>query len=268
MSDVVIATSQDDAVAAQRVAHHHAEMAGALDTLVRQVMAEAASGSDDDSAPTRLATWCRTELLPHAAAEETTLYAAARDLDRTRLLVEAMTEEHRVIAGLVVELEQSPDAVRAAASARALQVLFETHLAKENDRILPALVSSPDTSVAQLLGGMHEILGGEEHHTADDHAAAHPTEAHSHGGHGCSCGHAETDELPELDARAVPHAIRHATIFGALDAVSPGGGMVLVAPHDPVPLLTQLEERSPGRFAISYVEQGPETWRLRFTRRT
>ncbi|MGH3507650.1 MAG: DUF2249 domain-containing protein [Nocardioidaceae bacterium] len=265
MSDVVIATNQDDAIAAERVEQHHAEMAGALDTLVRRVMADAASRSDDDSARMRLADWCRTELLPHAAAEETTLYAAARDLDRTRLLVEAMTEEHRVIAGLVAELEQAPDAVRAAASARALQVLFETHLAKENDRILPALVSSPDTSVAQLLSGMHEILGGGEHHTADDHAPH--TVSSSHGEHGCGCGHAETDELPELDARAVPHAIRHATIFGALEAVSPGGGMVLIAPHDPVPLLTQLEERSPGRFAISYIEQGPQTWRLRFTRR-
>ena len=45
----------------------------------------------------------------------------------------------------------------------------------------------------------------------------------------------------ELDVRAVPHAIRNATVFGALEAVQPGGAMVLVAPHDPLPLLAQVE---------------------------
>jgi uncharacterized protein (DUF2249 family) len=29
--------------------------------------------------------------------------------------------------------------------------------------------------------------------------------------------------LPELEARTVPHAMRHATIFGALDAAPSGG---------------------------------------------
>ena len=89
---------------------------------------------------------------------------------------------------------------------------------------------SPSVSVAGLLAGMHEILGAEE---------SSPT-TNGCGGHTCACGEAETGELPELDARAVPHAIRHATIFGALDALGPGGGLVLVAPHDPLPLLDQL----------------------------
>jgi uncharacterized protein (DUF2249 family) len=83
------------------------------------------------------------------------------------------------------------------------------------------------------------------------------------------CGCSEQDPagvLPELDARAVPHAIRHATIFGALGSIGSGSGMVLVAPHDPLPLLAQLEERSPGLFSIDYLERGPETWRLRFIR--
>lgn len=74
------------------------------------------------------------------------------------------------------------------------------------------------------------------------------------------------EDHPELDARAVPHAIRHATVFGALDAVRPGGGLVLVAPHDPLPLLAQVEQRSPGVFEIDYLERGPEAWRLAFVR--
>lgn len=86
----------------------------------------------------------------------------------------------------------------------------------------------------------------------------------------CGCGHQDNGNaagvLPELDARAVPHAIRHATIFGALDSVAAGGGMMLVAPHDPLPLLAQLEQRSPGLFSVDYLERGPEAWRIRFVR--
>jgi uncharacterized protein (DUF2249 family) len=72
---------------------------------------------------------------------------------------------------------------------------------------------------------------------------------------------------PELDARAIPHAIRHATIFGALDTVGSGGGLVLIAPHDPLPLLGQVEERYAGAFAVEYLARGPEAWRVTFSRR-
>ncbi len=82
---------------------------------------------------------------------------------------------------------------------------------------------------------------------------------------GCACG--DDHGIPELDARAIPHAIRHATIFGALSAVKPGGAMVLVAPHDPTPLLAQIAEREGDALEVTYLERGPEAWRLQFSRR-
>lgn len=82
----------------------------------------------------------------------------------------------------------------------------------------------------------------------------------------CGCGE-EHAGYPELDARAIPHAVRHAAIFGALDAVRPGGGLVLVAPHDPLPLLAQLEQRAPEVFEIDYLDRGPVAWRLQLVRR-
>ena len=82
---------------------------------------------------------------------------------------------------------------------------------------------------------------------------------------GCACG--EHDEaVPELDARTIPHAIRHAAIFGALDSVRPGHAMVLVAPHDPLPLLAQIREAYGDAIEIGYRERGPEAWTLTFTR--
>jgi len=83
--------------------------------------------------------------------------------------------------------------------------------------------------------------------------------------HACECGVLDEAAYPELDVRAIPHAIRHATVFGALDSIAPGSGLVLVAPHDPLPLLAQIEERTPGRFTVSYLDRGPECWRLQFS---
>ena len=82
---------------------------------------------------------------------------------------------------------------------------------------------------------------------------------------GCACGHADEEEIV-LDTRTIPHAIRHATIFGALGAIAPGFSLDLVANHNPLPLLSQLEERTPGMFDVAYIDDGPDVWRLRFTR--
>ena len=84
--------------------------------------------------------------------------------------------------------------------------------------------------------------------------------------HACGCGCTDADGAPELDVRAIPHAIRHATVFGALGAIPAGGSLVLVAPHDPKPLLRQIDEREAGAIEVSYLESGPEAWRLRLHR--
>ena len=82
----------------------------------------------------------------------------------------------------------------------------------------------------------------------------------------CSCGCVDAGE-PELDVRPIPHAIRHATVFGALGAVPAGGSLRLVAPHDPQPLLEQIAEREAGTIEVTYLVRGPEAWMLRLTRR-
>lgn len=85
------------------------------------------------------------------------------------------------------------------------------------------------------------------------------------GSTGCACGHADEEEIV-LDTRQIPHAIRHATIFGALGAIAPGFSLDLLANHNPLPLLAQLEQKNPGEFTVTYVEDGPELWRVRFAR--
>lgn len=83
------------------------------------------------------------------------------------------------------------------------------------------------------------------------------------GGHACGCGHADEAD-PVLDVREIPHAFRHATVIAAVDTVGPGGSLVVVAPHRPLPLLAQIAERVP--VDVAYLEEGPDAWRLRITR--
>jgi len=268
MNDVVIASNEADAKAVEAVEAHHAQLAGALAAHVDRLLVQQNAW---EPARDALVTWARTELVPHAQAEEKTLYPAAGAFDRARLLVDAMVAEHGVIVGLVDEVASATDGVRAAAAGRALRALFDTHLVKENEQVLPVLAQAPEVDLTGLLGGMHELLGGHGHgHGHDhghDHGHAHAhAEATGHGGHHCTCGEVDGPGYPELDARQVPHAIRHATIFGALDAVGAGGGLVLLAPHDPLPLLAQVEQRYQGAFEVSYLERGPEAWRLLFQR--
>lgn len=155
--------SSDDVGAAQAVAHHHDQMAGSLADLGHALLAAARSQDPEgvDRARSDLVAWCLHQLVPHALAEESTMYAAAGELTSGRLLVEAMLAEHRVIVGLVSQLEAAKDPFEAVAVTRALQVLFETHLGKENEQVLPLLVATPEVSVADLLGGMHELLGAD-----------------------------------------------------------------------------------------------------------
>ncbi|HZK04592.1 MAG TPA: DUF2249 domain-containing protein [Actinomycetaceae bacterium] len=84
--------------------------------------------------------------------------------------------------------------------------------------------------------------------------------------HGCACGHHHDVEEPVLIAGEIPHAIRHGAILGAVSQLTPGASMILVASHDPKPLLRQLAEREGEAVAVEYVERGPEEWRLRLAR--
>lgn len=263
-TDVVLASNADDAAAVDAVRQHHAELAGRLATHVEALLAAAMApgGAGFPQARTAALAFLSGDLMPHAAAEERALYPAAARSDRLRVLVDAMVAEHRMLEGLVEELRTAAEPARAAATGAALRVLFDTHLAKENDLVLPVVAADPQTSLAGILDGMHELLGEEAH--GHGHAAEAVPAAPAKGS--CGCGGHDDVDIPVLDVRAVPHAIRHATVFGAFDAIPDGGSLMLVAPHDPLPLLRQLTVRAAGALAVDYEERGPEAWRLRLTR--
>jgi uncharacterized protein (DUF2249 family) len=250
---VVVASTAADAEAVDAVRSHHAQLAGQLAVLTDGMLSSVERGVDFEPARAAALAFLAGELLPHAAAEEERLYPAATRTERARPLVESMIAVHRVI-GSLVERVRTESPVRAAASGHALRVVFDAHLSDENERILPIVAADAEVSLAEVIHGMHDLLG--------DHQVIGGAEP----AHTCGCGEHDTDD-PVLDVREVPHAIRHATVFGAFDAVSAGGTLVLVAPHDPIPLLHQLRDRTSGPLEINYEQRGPEAWRLRLTKR-
>jgi uncharacterized protein (DUF2249 family) len=75
----------------------------------------------------------------------------------------------------------------------------------------------------------------------------------------------ETDTMSDtvLDVRTIIPRERHPKIFGAYHALAPGGSFQLVNDHDPKPLYYQFQAELGGKFEWSYLESGPEVWRVR-----
>ena len=72
-------------------------------------------------------------------------------------------------------------------------------------------------------------------------------------------------DIPELDVLQIPHSIRHGAIHGALSTRDIGQAMIIIAPHNPLPLLREIAARD-EEFAVEYLSEGPDAWRIQFTR--
>lgn len=77
-----------------------------------------------------------------------------------------------------------------------------------------------------------------------------------------------SNERPiELDIRLVPPREKHPTIFHTFDSLQSGEKFTLVNDHDPFPLRHQFEATRPGKFDWTYIEQGPQVWRVSIGKR-
>jgi hypothetical protein len=244
-----------DEVAARAVVRHHAQLAAGVGRRVETLLhlVDRVNLLRAQDARRDLLAYLHSEVLPHAAAEEVALYPSAAAIPAGTLLVAGMTAEHAALIALAAELADAGSLLRAAASARALEAMFVTHLAKENDLVLPLLITAPGVCLAEILAGMHELLG------ADD-AAERPA------GGDCGCGGdqpATTAEAPLLgvdrrvDVREVEHDQRHALVLSAVAALSPGDAVVLVAAHAPRPVLAEIGDRFGAQIDAQWLQSGP-----------
>ena len=64
-------------------------------------------------------------------------------------------------------------------------------------------------------------------------------------------------ETKRIDLRGMPMDPRHALLFSTLFGLRPGESMEVTNDHDPSGLSYRLAEEHPGRFAWTWLEQGP-----------
>lgn len=157
MSAVTSASAPEDAAALEAAEAHLVRLAGDLARHVAALL-DAAERDPGAAAAVRagLVAFCEREILPYAAAEEAVIYPAARRLPDSRLLIESLVAEHSCLTALVDALGSAPTLLGAVADARALQVLFEEHVAKENGLVLPLLALAPGIRPAALLTEVRE----------------------------------------------------------------------------------------------------------------
>ncbi len=148
-----------DGVVDRAIRAHHASLAEGLTERVAKLFRAVNELSPRvEGARTELAYYCEAELLPHARAEEDSLYRAGAELPEVRLLVAAMLAEHAALRALIDEVFTAFSTGKLIAAAGALRSLFDAHLAKENDLLIPALADA-GVDLTRVVGHLHEILG-------------------------------------------------------------------------------------------------------------
>lgn len=76
----------------------------------------------------------------------------------------------------------------------------------------------------------------------------------------------QVPDIDVIDLRPLMPAQRHAKIFELVDALALDTSFVLINDHDPKPLYYQLDAEYPGQFSWTYLESGPEAWRVEIGR--
>lgn len=69
-------------------------------------------------------------------------------------------------------------------------------------------------------------------------------------------------EPATVDVRTIPPRERHPLIFQTFDDLEPGAALILVNDHEPRPLYYQFLHERPDQFVWTYLEEGPDIWRV------
>ncbi len=242
-----------DADAFEAMLAHHRTLEDQVARRVATLQAIAVSNAPYEAAVAELVAYVAEEVLPHAMAEEHSIYQAATGLPDLSGTVAEMIAEHRQLAASVAALATSQSPSDAAHLADAIGTLFTDHVAKENDLLLPPLQADDTVSLSQLLVQMHRLTEAARNEASAIDDVSLPATATSVG-----------EEI--LDVRELAPAKRHESIFAAYDALPGDAGFVLVNDHDPKPLRYQFEAEHTGEYTWDYLEQGPRVWRVRIGR--
>jgi uncharacterized protein (DUF2249 family) len=182
-----------------------------------------------------LANFVAEQVLPYAAAEEATVYAAARAHHELSGDAAGMLSEHARLASMLSRLTKASDATAAVDGAGGLVAMFTSHVAQEETLVLPRLLAEGEVDPAGFVARMDEL-------------------ARRNGATGT------------LDLRDLGPQYRQRLVLARFGALRPGSSFALVNDHDPEPVRHQLEARHTGEVIWEVLQTGPPVWRSRIGR--
>lgn len=146
--------------ARERLVARHADMREVLDHWTAVLGATADSGIPGRPVRSLLRAFLADEVLPHARAEERTLYRAARRDPDASPLLQALIGEHRLLASMAGQLAEPARPADVAAQAAAISALFASHVAREESLLLPALERS-GADLPAMIGREPRLAGSQ-----------------------------------------------------------------------------------------------------------
>jgi len=152
--------------ALQAMLAHHAALADGVARRVDALRAAVERGNHHGAPTAELVAYLAKEVLPHAVAEEQTLYQAAAAKADLAETVAGMVDEHRTLVSLAERLATAGDGGSAVVEAEAIGTLFAGHVAKENELVLPPLAADTEVDLAGLLVQMHRLTVAAQDETS------------------------------------------------------------------------------------------------------
>jgi uncharacterized protein (DUF2249 family)/hemerythrin-like domain-containing protein len=146
--------------------HHH----GLVDGVKSRSFAIGASLGSQESLGTRVAdlvNFMELEVIPHAEAEEHSIYQVAVEVLELGELIGSMIDEHRQLQGQLEALKAVKDfngdiEVAVVDAAKRISELFSRHVIDENEEILGRLLSNPDVDLVEVLREMEQLFGAAQ----------------------------------------------------------------------------------------------------------
>ena len=255
----VTVTSAAAAPEVEQMLAHHAQLQVELAQRVAALETVVAAGVPFQAAQAAVGEFIASEIVPHALAEEDAIYHTGAQTSTFAPLVAGMVMEHEALIGLAGQLAAADSGVLAFSSATSFRALFEVHVRKENEILLPGLVES-GANPGALLADMHTAFTGRR-------AAAAATAGT--GSTAAATAHPEAAGEPgELVVDTRAHAAGSCANLATqtVDSIASGASFVLISDHDPRGLHYMLDAERPGLASWQLLEDGPVRWQVRVTK--
>ncbi len=137
----------------EKMVDHHDQILDALSNRVDNL-----NGCEDlESAGSSIAVlidYITGEVLPHAKAEEETIYKSVLSDPRFDVLIKEMIQEHERVTEIYKNIATSRDFLHVKSLATDLSTLMKVHVGKENEEVLSYLLESNDFNLVEIFSTM------------------------------------------------------------------------------------------------------------------